>query len=154
MENSLQTSEPTNFVHQDEIWKAHIKLEKDSRESWSKNWGFLSEAYKEYEMKSVKLKTGLKTDLHPQPTVRPLTPPQKHVQVRLSQRLWSCSAVYLCSTCPPVQVGSSSAVPLTSQRFIGWRSGSSCFQLEKYGAVHHGRRSFLKDLGWSLDACS
>ncbi|XP_032404834.1 uncharacterized protein C20orf85 homolog isoform X2 [Xiphophorus hellerii] len=131
MENSLQTSEPVNFVHQDEIWKAHIKIEKDSEESWSKNWGFLSEAYKEYEMKNVKLKTGLKTELHPHLTVRPLTPPQK-----------------------PVQVGSSSAVPLTSQRFIGWRSGSSCFQLEKYGVVHHGRRSFLKDLGWSLDACS
>ncbi|XP_027858164.1 uncharacterized protein C20orf85 homolog isoform X2 [Xiphophorus couchianus] len=131
MENSLQTSEPVNFVHQDEIWKAHIKIEKDSEESWSKNWGFLSEAYKEYEMKSVKLKTGLKTELHPHLTVRPLTPPQK-----------------------PIQVSSNSAVPLTSQRFIGWRSGSSCLQLEKYGAVHHGRRSFLKDLGWSLDACS
>ncbi|XP_014834742.1 PREDICTED: uncharacterized protein C20orf85 homolog [Poecilia mexicana] len=131
MENSQQTSEPINFVHQDEIWKAHIKIEKDSGESWSKNWGFLSEAYKEYEMKSVKLKTGLKTELHPELTIRPLTPPQKHIQV-----------------------GSSSAVPLTSQRFIGWHSGSSCPHLEKYGAMHHGRRSFLKDLGWSLDACS
>uniref|UniRef100_A0A3B5QGR2 Chromosome 20 C20orf85 homolog n=1 Tax=Xiphophorus maculatus TaxID=8083 RepID=A0A3B5QGR2_XIPMA len=113
-----------NFLLCISFRKAHIKIEKDSEESWSKNWGFLSEAYKE-------LKTGLKTELHPHLTVRPLTPPQK-----------------------PVQVGSSSAVPLTSQRFIGWRSGSSCLQLEKYGAVHHGRRSFLKDLGWSLDACN
>ncbi|XP_054880651.1 uncharacterized protein C20orf85-like [Poeciliopsis prolifica] len=127
MENSQQTSEPPNFVHQDEIWKAHIKIEKDSGESWRKNWGFLSEAYKEYEMKSAQLKMGLQPDLR----VRPLTPPQKQIQV-----------------------GSSSVVPLTSQRFIGWRSGSSCLQLEKYNAVHHGRRSFLKDLGWSPDACS
>uniref|UniRef100_A0A3B5MES6 Uncharacterized protein n=1 Tax=Xiphophorus couchianus TaxID=32473 RepID=A0A3B5MES6_9TELE len=114
-----------NFLLCISFRKAHIKIEKDSEESWSKNWGFLS------EMKSVKLKTGLKTELHPHLTVRPLTPPQK-----------------------PIQVSSNSAVPLTSQRFIGWRSGSSCLQLEKYGAVHHGRRSFLKDLGWSLDACS
>ncbi|KAM4583478.1 ciliary microtubule inner protein 1-like [Fundulus diaphanus] len=125
MESSQRTSKPTNFVHQDEIWKAHIKIEKDAVESW----GFLSEAVKEYEMKSVKLKGAIKTELPPDQMTRPLTPPPKHVHV-----------------------GPSSAVPVTTQAFIGWRSGSS--QLEKYSTVHHGRRSFLKDLGWPLEACS
>ncbi|MED6241070.1 hypothetical protein ATANTOWER_023215 [Ataeniobius toweri] len=131
MANSQQTFKPTNFVHQDEIWKAHIKIEKDSGESWPNNWGFLTVAYKEYEMKSVKLKEALKTMLPPDQTIRPLTPPQKNIHV-----------------------GSSPAVPVTTQAFIGWRSGSSHLQMEKYSTVHHGRRSFLKDLGWPPDACS
>uniref|UniRef100_A0A3B3ULM7 Uncharacterized protein n=1 Tax=Poecilia latipinna TaxID=48699 RepID=A0A3B3ULM7_9TELE len=111
----------------------------------------------QYEMKSVKLKTGLKTELHPELTIRPLTPPQKHIQVRLSQHLWSCSAVCLCSTCPSlVQVGSSSAVPLTSQRFIGWHSGSSCLHLEKYGAIEKrkkGVKQHQRQLGRLGDSC-
>ncbi|KAK5616977.1 hypothetical protein CRENBAI_005454 [Crenichthys baileyi] len=111
--------------------KAHIKIEKDSGESWPNNWGFLTVAYKEYEMKSVKLKETLKMVLPPDQTIRPLTPPQKHIHV-----------------------GPSPAVPVTTQAFIGWRSGSSHLQMEKYSTVHHGRRNFLKDLGWPPDACS
>uniref|UniRef100_A0A3Q2NU21 Uncharacterized protein n=1 Tax=Fundulus heteroclitus TaxID=8078 RepID=A0A3Q2NU21_FUNHE len=106
--------------------KAHLKIEKDAVESWPNNWGFLSEAYKEVEGRPIKLKGAIKTELPPDQMTRPLTPPPKHIHV-----------------------GPSSAVPVTTQAFIGWRSGSS--QLEKYSTVHHGRRSFLKDLGWPLE---
>ncbi|XP_029990861.1 uncharacterized protein C20orf85 homolog [Sphaeramia orbicularis] len=116
MANSQQTSVPVNFVHQDEIWKAHIKLEKDSADVWPEKWGHLTEAYKEYNA-SVK-KNAIRVE-------------------------------------PPKQlVGRSPPVPQTTQALVGWRSAHSHLQLEKYGTVHHGRRSFLKDLGWPLGACS
>ncbi|XP_069372159.1 ciliary microtubule inner protein 1-like [Paralichthys olivaceus] len=127
MAESKRTSEPINFVHQDEIWKAHVNMEKDSAEIWPNKWGFLTEVYKEYKT-DVKLKTSFQMELHLVP--RPETPPEKFIQV-----------------------GPSPPIPQTTQALIGWRSGRAHLQLEKYGAVHHGRRSFVKELGWPLDAC-
>ncbi|KAK5871911.1 hypothetical protein PBY51_012651 [Eleginops maclovinus] len=125
------TSKPINFVHQDEIWKAHVKVEKDSAAIWPKKWGSLTEAYKEYERESVKLKEVLRAELPSDLAARPLTPTEKIIQVAAS---------------PPV--------PQTTQALIGWRSGHSYLQLKKYATVNHARHSFLKDLGWPLDACS
>ncbi|XP_051269787.1 uncharacterized protein C20orf85 homolog [Dicentrarchus labrax] len=131
MADSQRTSEPINFVHQDEIWKAHVKVEKDSAEVWPNKWGFLTETYKEYERESVKLKETVRMKLPHHLAARPPTPPEK-----------------------PIQVSPSPAVPQTTQALIGWRSGPSDFQLEKYCTVHHGRRSFLKELGWPFDSCN
>ncbi|XP_070814402.1 ciliary microtubule inner protein 1-like [Chaetodon trifascialis] len=131
MADSQRTSEPVNVVHQDEIWKAHVKAEKDSAKAWPKKWGFLTEAYKEYERESKKLKEMVRVKLPHQVPARPPTPPEKCIHV---------------SPSPPV--------PQTTQGFIGWRSGRSHLQLEKHSTVHHGRCSFLKELGWPLDACS
>ncbi|KAM4588741.1 ciliary microtubule inner protein 1-like [Odontesthes bonariensis] len=111
--------------------KAHLKTEKNSAAVWPKKWGFLTEAYKEFETESVKMKEALKVELREHPTVQPSSPPRKNIHV-----------------------GSSPPVPQTTQAFIGWRSGHSGLQLENYSTVHHGRRSFLKELGWPRDACS
>ncbi|KAG7494892.1 hypothetical protein JOB18_039504 [Solea senegalensis] len=124
MAESERTSEPINFVHQDEIWKAHVKLEKDSAEIWPSKWGFLTEVYKEYKTENMRLKEAERAE--PQP----VTPPDKYIHV-----------------------GPSPPIPRTTQALIGWRSGHSHLQLDKYGVVHHGRRSFLKELGWPFDAC-
>ncbi|XP_058487176.1 uncharacterized protein C20orf85-like [Solea solea] len=124
MAESERTSEPINFVHQDEIWKAHVKLEKDSAEIWPNKWGFLTEVYKEYKTENMRLKEAERAE--PQP----VTPPDKYIHV-----------------------GPSPPIPRTTQALIGWRSGHSHLQLDKYGVVHHGRRSFLKELGWPFDAC-
>ncbi|XP_044065701.1 uncharacterized protein C20orf85 homolog [Siniperca chuatsi] len=131
MADSQRTSEPINFVHQDEIWKAHVKVEKDSTKVWPNKWGFLTEAYKEYERESVKLMEAVRVELPHHLAARPPTPPDKYIHV-----------------------GPSPPVPRTTQALIGWRSGHSHLQLEKYGTVHHGRRSLLKELGWPLNACS
>ncbi|XP_061584355.1 ciliary microtubule inner protein 1-like isoform X2 [Cololabis saira] len=105
----MDSSNRVNFVHRDEIWKAHVQLEKNSAKVWPNKWGFLTEAYGEYHTESLKLKEEMK-------------------------------------------VGPSPPVPPTTQALIGWRSGHSHLQFEKYGLVHHGRRSFLKELGWPQGA--
>ncbi|KAK2861629.1 hypothetical protein Q5P01_001162 [Channa striata] len=130
MEDSKRTSEPINFVHQDEIWKAHVKAEKHLAEDWPNKWGFLTEVYKEYERESVKLKNTVTVNLPQLPGPRPATPPQKYIHV-----------------------GPSPPVPQTTQALIGWRSGHMRLHLDNYGTVHHGRRSFLKELGWPPDGC-
>ncbi|XP_042366339.1 LOW QUALITY PROTEIN: uncharacterized protein C20orf85 homolog [Plectropomus leopardus] len=130
MADSQRTSEPVNFVHQDEIWKAHVKVEKDSAEVWPNKWGSLTEAYKEYERDSVKLREVVREEPPNHLPSQPPTPPEKSIHVAPS---------------PPV--------PQTTQALIGWRSAHSHLHLEKFGTVHHGRRSFLKELGWPFDAC-
>nr|XP_046240948.1 uncharacterized protein C20orf85 homolog [Scatophagus argus] len=124
MADPQRTSQPSNFVHQDEIWKAHVKAEKDSAKVWPTKWGFLTEAYEEYEKESVKLKEAVRAKLPHHLATRPPTPPEEYIHV-----------------------GPSPPIPQTSQAFIGWRSGHSHLQLEKYGVVHYGRRIFPEELG-------
>ncbi|KAM9859258.1 LOW QUALITY PROTEIN: ciliary microtubule inner protein 1-like [Aulostomus maculatus] len=130
MADSQRTSEPVNFVHQDEIWKAHVNAEKDSANVWPNKWGFLTEAYKEFERETFKLRSAVRAEPRLHMATQPPPPPDKHIQV-----------------------GPSPPVPPTTQALIGWRSAHSHLQLEKYGLVHHGRRSFLKNLA-CLEACA
>ncbi|XP_028302185.1 uncharacterized protein C20orf85-like isoform X2 [Gouania willdenowi] len=109
--------------------KAHVKVEKASAKCWPNKWGFLTDCYKQYEMESMKMKS-IKENSNPDLNVRPSTPLEKNIKV---------------SPSPPV--------PQTSQAVIGWRSAHPHLQLENFGTVHHGRRSFLKELDWPLHAC-
>ena len=52
MLSSKSTSYNCNFVHQDKIWRDHVKLELKSQKQWSEDWGFLK-AQKEEENKDT-----------------------------------------------------------------------------------------------------
>ncbi|XP_071401223.1 ciliary microtubule inner protein 1-like [Centroberyx affinis] len=124
MAASQRTSAPINCVEQDKIWKAHVEVERESAKAWPNKWGFLTEAYKEYQRESAKLKEVVRVELPHHLKTRPPTPPEKYIHV-----------------------GPSPPVPQTTQALIGWRSAQPHLQLENYGMVHHGRRSFLEELG-------
>ncbi|XP_051804482.1 LOW QUALITY PROTEIN: uncharacterized protein C20orf85 [Acanthochromis polyacanthus] len=157
MADPQRTSEPINFVHQDEIWKAHVKLEKASADAWPSKWGFLTEASKEYKMESEKLKKAVKVELPPHLAARPPTPAEKCIQVLLTN-LFNYLSIYLSNELSHshlifLQVGPSPPVPQTTQGLIGWRSAHAHLQLEKPNTMQHGRRSLLRELGWPLEAC-
>ncbi|KAJ8400826.1 hypothetical protein AAFF_G00391800 [Aldrovandia affinis] len=123
---------PCNFVDQDQIWKVHVNVELESAKTWPQKWGFLTESYNEVIQESSKINdTVVKLELPQHLKTRPPTPPEKYIEV-----------------------GPSPPVPQTMQAFIGWRSGVPALQLERYGRVKCGKKSFLKELGWDLDACS
>ena len=42
MLSSKSTSYNCNFVHQDKIWKNHVRLELESQKKWPEEWGFLA----------------------------------------------------------------------------------------------------------------
>ncbi|XP_068451155.1 ciliary microtubule inner protein 1-like [Clinocottus analis] len=130
MADSHRTSEPVNFVHRDEIWKAHLKVEKDSAKAWPEKWGFLKEAYIECERESMKLKEAYRAKHH-QLDARPPTPPEEHIHL-----------------------GPPPPFPRTSQGVVGWRLGHSHLELEKYAPVHRGKCSFMEALGWPFGSCS
>ncbi|KAI1899935.1 hypothetical protein AGOR_G00067050 [Albula goreensis] len=131
MPTSKSPSQPCNFVDQDQIWKVHVNVERESAKTWPQKWGFLKESYNEEKQESSKMKDKMvELDLPQHLKTRPPTPPEKYIEVRPS---------------PPV--------PQTTQAFIGWRSAVPELQLERYGRVRCGKKSFLKELGWALDAC-
>ncbi|XP_055723863.1 uncharacterized protein C20orf85-like [Salvelinus fontinalis] len=118
-----------NFVDQDEIWKVYVKIELESAKAWPNKWGFLTTSYKTQEQ-SHKLKEVVRLELPQHLKTRPPSPPEKYIQV-----------------------GPSPPVPPTTQALIGWRSTVPELQLERYGKVQCGKKSFLKELGWAFDAC-
>ncbi|KAM8871557.1 ciliary microtubule inner protein 1-like [Synchiropus picturatus] len=119
MADAPRPSRTINSVHQDEIWKAHVGLEKNSADVWPNKWGFLTEVYKEFERDSAELKRSCPVGL-------PCSP---------------------AATEKPFQVIASPAVPPTSQAVIGWRSSRPDMKLEKFVTLRHGRRSFKQELG-------
>ncbi|KAM3620654.1 uncharacterized protein V6R79_000127 [Siganus canaliculatus] len=122
MAESQKATEPTNFVHQDENWKARIKLEKDSAKVWTSKWGVLMKAYKQYQKDSVRrTEAQTRTQQEAQPAAGPVQD----------------------------QVGPLPPVPQTSQAFIGWCCSQPRLCLEK---MKHPRQSYLSLSSCSLEA--
>ncbi|XP_018597793.1 uncharacterized protein C20orf85-like [Scleropages formosus] len=117
--------EPKNLVDQDEIWKVHVNAEFESAKAWSNKWGFLAEFYNEVLQQSKKLTEEIeKVEVPKHLKTSPPTPLEQYIKI-----------------------GPSPPVPRTSQAFIGWRSSVAHLQLERFGRVNHGRKSFSEELG-------
>ncbi|XP_034325306.1 ciliary microtubule inner protein 1-like [Magallana gigas] len=117
-----------NFVHNDEIWKDHVRHESISqRRIWPKRWGYLVQ---EYKLLSWQLK-------HHQ-----YQPPTQSGSVTRGLKL------------PPIHPPRPrTGFPMTSTQQIGWRSSRKECQLEKYGRYGpgprcRGRYGILKMLNW------
>ncbi|XP_039591358.1 uncharacterized protein C20orf85-like [Polypterus senegalus] len=121
-----------NFVAQDQIWKSHVHMEEEAARAWPTNWGFLTTSYQELVVNNSEMKKDKsQLELPEQIQTRPTTPPEKYIQVAPS---------------PPL--------PQTTQGFIGWRSTVPELQLERYGRVYKGQKSFLRDMKWPREAIS
>ena len=55
MLSSKSTSYNCNFVHQDTIWKDHVKLELKSQKQWVEDWGFLKAQKEEEEIRDTSI---------------------------------------------------------------------------------------------------
>lgn len=115
-------SKRLNFVHNDEIWKDHVRHEMQSfTNKWPEKWGFLT---KEYQMMSKDLSGGRLTFEDAG---------EKNVKL------------------PPIEGSSKSTYPVTTAQMIGWKSRSPENQLElygRYGGNARGQIGILKQFNW------
>ena len=119
-----------NFVHNDEIWKDHVRHESTSqRQKWPERWGYLVQEYQK-----------LNDDLTGKPTASKLC--SKSGGIKL----------------PPIKRRRPKpGFPVTTSRQIGWKSAKESSQLEIYGRYGPGPRSrgqcgILKLLKWPQES--
>ncbi|KAK3093290.1 hypothetical protein FSP39_013693 [Pinctada imbricata] len=121
-----------NFVHNDEIWKDHIRHESTSqRQKWPERWGYLVQ---EYQM--------LNENLAGKPIIKK-----------------PCNTGGTCLKLPPIQTPSKprSGFPMTTSRQIGWLSSKPDTQLEIYGRYGphprcRGQYGLLKHFKWPQES--
>ena len=58
----MLNSRVCNFVHNDEIWKDHVKRELDLQKKWPETWGFLAQGTEEKNAKEKVLEKKEATD--------------------------------------------------------------------------------------------
>ncbi|KAK1156351.1 hypothetical protein AOXY_G26509 [Acipenser oxyrinchus oxyrinchus] len=130
VKSNTNPAKACNFVGQDQIWKDHVQMEMQAANAWPSTWGFIAQAYKEMVEDDMQMrKSRVKVDLPPHMQTRVPSPPEKYIKVDSSPKL-----------------------PQTTQGFIGWRSAVPSLGLERFGKVHKGRTSFLKELKWPAEA--
>uniref|UniRef100_A0A8C2YX23 Uncharacterized protein n=1 Tax=Cyclopterus lumpus TaxID=8103 RepID=A0A8C2YX23_CYCLU len=119
--------------------KAHLKVEKEAAKVWPNKWGFLTEHDPRPQKKTSMYAIYLSIYLY--------------IYIYIYIYISVCLSYHLMCLCF-LQLGPPPPIPQTSQALIGWRTGYSHLQLEKYAPVHHGRRSFMEELGWPFGSCS
>ncbi|XP_064622323.1 ciliary microtubule inner protein 1-like [Lineus longissimus] len=123
-----------NFVHNDQIWKDHVKTENYSvRVRWPERWGHLTEEYRRMH----EIQCGSYSSPSPD------TAECEDSHQRSSQ------VVKL----PPIEPAKClKRVPVTTAQMIGWRSARPDCQLERLGkysnTVSRQKGSLLKKMNW------
>ncbi|XP_033736266.1 uncharacterized protein C20orf85 homolog [Pecten maximus] len=119
-----------NFVHNDQIWKDHVRHETMSqRLRWPAKWGYLVH---EYESMSRQLQG------QPSPVCRPRTPYSRFNTNKL----------------PPINKPRNRQLdfPVTTTQQIGWKVTKPDHQLEKYGPDSKGQCGILRLLRWPQES--
>ncbi|XP_060081622.1 uncharacterized protein C20orf85 homolog [Ylistrum balloti] len=119
-----------NFVHNDQIWKDHVRHETMSqRFRWPAKWGYLVH---EYESLSCQLRG------QPTPVCRPRTPYSPYRNNKL----------------PPINKpkGRQLDFPVTTTQQIGWKVTKPEDQLEIYGPDSRGQCGILRLLRWPQES--
>ncbi|XP_052057847.1 uncharacterized protein C20orf85-like [Mytilus californianus] len=120
-----------NFVHNDEIWKDHVRHEfLSQRCKWPDKWGYLVD---EYNSLTVDL-------LGPNLKTRPSYMNKTTADLKL----------------PPIlhHLKRTTSIPETTSRLIGWKAGNQKCKLEIYGKYpkSRGQNGILNLLKWPQES--
>ncbi|XP_031557777.1 uncharacterized protein C20orf85 homolog [Actinia tenebrosa] len=121
-----------NFVHVDEIWKDHVKLELTAQRKWPEKWGFLSKTYQQLEDDLLTIGE----DTTEQNLKEASKPKDKDVSIPTPQE----------DKKPPVPF------PKTDSQMIGWRLHYQTPKSMKYMSSC-GKKDIIKQLGWPREGC-
>ncbi|XP_035684520.1 uncharacterized protein C20orf85 homolog [Branchiostoma floridae] len=137
-----------NFVHNDEIWKDHVRHELSALLRWPDKWGFLKTEYnKVYDRMAGVPVTRTPTPL-PEISNYTKLPPITVVKKAGSPKRKKSPRERLPSLRPPTPT-----FPKTTAGLIGWKSARPDCQLEIYGRYApnaRGQKGIIKMLGWPL----
>ncbi|XP_032234549.1 uncharacterized protein C20orf85 [Nematostella vectensis] len=78
-----------NFVHKDEIWKDHVKMELFAQRRWPDKWGFLAQEYEQLQQRTLHIgdkkddatEAVTKTTSEAKPEVTSMTYPKTNSQI-------------------------------------------------------------------------
>jgi hypothetical protein len=130
------TAAGCNVVHNDEIWKDHVRHEYTAMKKWPETWGFLKDEYKQLNQT---IDTERSRWIPSSPDHSPTASEGEE------------DSLHLPPLQPPKQ-DHSNPFPRTTSKEIGWRSSRKEHGLELYGRWGRGKGSILKHLKWPNDA--
>jgi len=119
-----------NFVATDQIWKDHVRHEKESSNLWPQNWSFLKGCYEEMAAPP------------PPRTPTPLTIEEGKKPVEIPSHLDSSRSEKALKVGPPPPV------PKTMNAIVGWRASEPGCNLERFGLYAKPRGCAVKNFGW------
>ncbi|XP_071850393.1 ciliary microtubule inner protein 1-like [Apostichopus japonicus] len=143
-----------NFVHNDEIWKDHVRHELQSLRRWPDEWSFLTREYCRVNKRLVGDRVS------PDPDDEGIFPDSEKTantseDAPICERETPVSKFEPHKTTinlPPIATGNTCCVfPRTTAALIGWKSTKSAHRLEKYGRYapnSRGQQGILKLLKW------
>ncbi|CAH8643874.1 unnamed protein product [Dicrocoelium dendriticum] len=122
-----------NVVAREKIWKDHCQKEAKAAKFWANNWSFLIQTQQELlgeEYEQLRNAERPKPEIPRHLGITDVEPISKFITVKPSPQ----------------------PIPQRSSGFIGWRSGHSEYNLEKYAQQRRSQGSLLRRFNWPIEA--